>query len=151
MWRIKWNVKRFWLGDLNLQRVDLADITGIRPSTIGEIMNDAHDTVSLEDLARICQALHRNVDEVLLLVKDTEDLDGEDRDKAIHQAVSVVRAKREEFNAVRRAKRKETENRRIQRAVAQALIKYGVIPQTPDSTQDGATSTDETQPDSTGA
>lgn len=132
MWRIKWNVKRFWVGELDLDRVDLADLTGIRPGTIGEIMNDAHDSVSLDTLARICEALHRNVDEVLLLVKDTDELEGADRDKAILDSVADVRKKRAAKNAEKRAKkieaRRHEEEQLIQAAVEKALKTLGLTP-----------------------
>ena len=132
MWRIKWNVKRFWVGELDLDRVDLADLTGIRPGTIGEIMNDAHDSVSLDTLARICEALHRNVDEVLLLVKDTDELEGADCDKAILDSVADVRKKRAAKNAEKRAKkieaRRHEEEQLIQAAVEKALKTLGLTP-----------------------
>ena len=115
------------------------DITG----TIGEIMNDAHDSISLEDLAKICQALHRNVDEVLLLIKDTdEDLEGVERDKAILEAVARVREKRAIRNAEKRAKNKEAQLREeehlIQAAVEKALKALGLAP------SDAATENDDT-------
>ena len=144
MWRIKWNVKRFWVGELDLDRVDLADLTDIRPGTIGEIMNDAHDSISLEDLAKICQALHRNIEEVLLLVKDTdEELEGAERDKAIMEAVALVREKRAIRNAEKRAKKKEARRREeehlIQAAVEKALKALGLAP------SDAATEGDDTE------
>lgn len=147
MWRIKWNVKRFWDGDLDLDNVDLADITGIRPATIGQIMRDACDYITLEALAKICQALHRNVDEVLLLVKDTDDLEGEERDKAILEAVAKVRADRVEKNAERRAKQKAAEELRIQDAIRKALVEYGLIQMPFENGTDEAAETDNTQPE----
>lgn len=131
MWRIKWNVKKIWGGDLDLNNVDLADLTGIRPSTIGAIMKNACDYITLDDLAKICQTLHRNIDEVLLLVKDTDDLEGEERDKAILEEVGRVRAERTVINAEKRAKREAAkqleEQQRIQEAVQKALMRYGLI------------------------
>ena len=131
MWRIKWNVKRFWGGDLDLNNVDLADLTGIRPSTIGAIMKNACDYITLEDLAKICQALHRNIDEILLLIKDTDDLEGEERDKAILKEVGRVRAERTVINAEKRAKKEAAkrieEEQRIQSAIKKALIEFGII------------------------
>ena len=147
MWRIKWNVKRFWVGELDLDRVDLADLTGIRPGTIGEIMNDAHDNVSLDTLARICEALHRNVDEVLLLVKDTDELEGEERNKAILDSVADVRKKRAIENEEKRAKKKEQQRREqesiIQSAIEKALKKLGLSPSDIDSALVGATSSEQ--------
>ena len=132
MWRVKWNVKRFWVGELDLDRVDLADLTDIRPGTIGEIMNDVHDSISLEDLAKICEALHRNIEEVLLLVKDTEELEGTKRDKAILDAVAKVRELRAAKNAEKRAKKMEARQREeeqlIQAAVEKALRALGLAP-----------------------
>ena len=132
MWRIKWNVKRFWVGELDLDRVDLADLTGIRPGTIGEIMNDAHDSVSLDTLARICEVLHRNVDEVLLLVKDSDELEGAERDKAILDAVSQARKERATKNAEKRTKMKEArrleEEQLIQAAIEKAIKSLGLKP-----------------------
>jgi DNA-binding Xre family transcriptional regulator len=131
MWRIKWNVKRFWVGELDLDNVDLAELTKIRPGTIGEIMKDAHDGISLADLAAICQALHRNVDEVLLLIKDTEDIEGVERDKAILESVRQIRAERRVSNAQKREQEKEArkrdEEQRIKVAVEKALMEFGII------------------------
>ena len=147
MWRIKWNVKRFWVGELDLDRVDLADLTGIRPGTIGEIMNDAHDSVSLDTLARICEALHRNVDEVLLLVKDTDELEGEERNKAILDSVAKVRKERAAKNAEKRAKteeaRRREQERLIQSAIEKALKKLGLSASDIDSAIDGAPSSEQ--------
>lgn len=131
MWRIKWNVKRFWVGELDLDNVDLAELTKIRPGTIGEIMKDAHDSISLVDLAAICQALHRNVEEVLLLIKDTEDIEGAERDKAILESVRQVRAERRVRNEQKREQEKEArkrdEEQRIKAAVEKALMEFGII------------------------
>jgi len=147
MWRIKWNVKRFWVGELDLDRVDLADLTGIRPGTIGEIMNDAHDSVSLDTLARICEALHRNVDEVLLLVKDTDELEGEERNKAILDSVAKVRKERAAKNAEKRAKteeaRRREQERLIQSAIEKALKKLGLSASDIDSAIDGTPSSEQ--------
>lgn len=130
MWRCMWNVKKYWVGELGLNRVDLADLTHIRPGTIGDIINGLRETISLQDLARICEVLQRDVGEVLVLVKDTEKKEGEERDNGILAEVKKVRAERSEKAAEKRMRdeeaRKRDEDRRIQEAVNKILLEHGI-------------------------
>ena len=131
MWRIEWGVKRLWIGDLGLYRADLAGLTDIRPQTIGRIMMDDLDLISITDLAAICEAMQRNIDEVLILIKDTEELEGEARDEAIIKSVMAAREGRRKERAEQRRlkeeKRRAEEELRINQAVERILASHGLI------------------------
>lgn len=45
------------LGELRMTQKELANATGIRPNTIGELYHELVDKVSLEQLDKICEAL----------------------------------------------------------------------------------------------
>jgi DNA-binding Xre family transcriptional regulator len=130
MWRVRWNVKKFWIGDLELRRVDLADITGIRPGTIGDIINGINNSVSLDDLGKLCYALQRDIGEILTLEKDTEKLEGDELTEFIMGNVQRVREERSREAAERRERENEQrqieEEQRIQRTVRKILLEHGI-------------------------
>ena len=131
MWRVKWNVKEIWIGEFDFRRVDLADITGIRPTTIGEIISGMSNSITLDDLGRLCFALQKNIDEVLLLVKDSEILEGEERDRVIREQVAQARTERA-IKAAEKKKRDEEirraeEEKRIREAIQKYLLECGLI------------------------
>jgi DNA-binding Xre family transcriptional regulator len=132
MWRVRWNVKKFWIGDLELRRVDLADITGIRPGTIGDIINGINNSVSLDDLGKLCYALQRDIGEILTLEKDTEKLEGDELTEFIMGNVQRVREERSREAAERRERENEQrqieEEQRIQRTVRKILLEHGITP-----------------------
>ena len=47
------------LGERRWTRAKLARLTGIRPSTIGDLYNEMADRVSFDQLDRICEVLDR--------------------------------------------------------------------------------------------
>lgn len=53
------------LGDRRMTQVDLARMTGIRPSTINELYHEITERVSLDQLDLICEALDCNLDELI--------------------------------------------------------------------------------------
>ena len=53
------------LGELRVTQADLARRTGIRPSTINEMYHELCDRVNLEHLDLICEALDRDLSEIL--------------------------------------------------------------------------------------
>lgn len=131
MWRVKWNVKEIWIGEFDFRRVDLADITGIRPTTIGEIISGMNNSITLDDLGRLCYALQKNIDEVLVLVKDSEILEGEERDRVIREQVAQARTERA-IKAAEKKKRDEEirraeEEKRIREAIQKYLLECGLI------------------------
>lgn len=53
------------LGALRMPQADLARMTGIRANTICDLYNELCDRVSLEQLDRICEALHCDLSDIL--------------------------------------------------------------------------------------
>jgi len=58
------------LGELRWTQADLARATGIRPNTINELYHELIDRVSLEQLDLICEALHCELDELIVRTPD---------------------------------------------------------------------------------
>lgn len=56
------------LGERRLKQADLQRATGIRPSTIGDWYNDLKDTISLEHLDMICEALDCDISDLLVRI-----------------------------------------------------------------------------------
>lgn len=131
MCRVRWNVREFWIGELDLHRVDLADITGIRPGTIGDIINGLNSSISLEDLGKLCYALQRNIDELLIVEWDSEKLEGDARIEFIMNNVQRVREERSREAAERRRREEEQrrleEEQRIRETVTRILLQHGII------------------------
>ena len=107
MCRVRWNVKKFWIGELDLHRVDLADITGIRPGTIGDIINGLNSSISLEDLGKLCYAMQRDINELLIVEWGSEKLEGDARTEFIMSNVERVREERSREAAERREREEE--------------------------------------------
>jgi len=131
MCRVRWNVKKFWIGELDLHRVDLADITGIRHGTIGDIINGLNSSISLEDLGKLCYALQRDISELLIVEWESEKLEGNARNEFIMNNVMRVREERFKEAAERREREEEQrrfeEGQRIQEAVRKILLEHGII------------------------
>lgn len=60
------------LGELRWTQADLARKTGIRPNTINELYHEFAERVSLEQLDRICDALHCSLSEILVREEDED-------------------------------------------------------------------------------
>lgn len=58
------------LGERKMTQADLARATGIRPNTISELYHELVDRVNLEHLDVICEALHCDLDELIVRVPD---------------------------------------------------------------------------------
>ena len=56
------------LGERKMKQADLARITGIRPATINDLYHELAERISLEHLDLICEALQRELSD--LLVRD---------------------------------------------------------------------------------
>lgn len=56
------------LGEMKWSQADLARATGIRPNTISELYHEYTDRVNLEHLDLICEALHCELDELIVRV-----------------------------------------------------------------------------------
>lgn len=54
------------LGELKWSQADLARATGIRPNTISELYHECTDRINLEHLDLICEALHCELDELIV-------------------------------------------------------------------------------------
>jgi putative transcriptional regulator len=63
MIRILLSVK---LGELKWSQADLARVTGIRPNTISELYHEYTNRVNLEHLDLICEALHCELNELIV-------------------------------------------------------------------------------------
>lgn len=59
------------LGERKMTQADLARATGIRPNTISELYHELVDRVNLEHLDSICEALHCNLDELIVRSPDS--------------------------------------------------------------------------------
>ena len=53
------------LGERRWTRAKLARLTGIRPSTIGDLYNEMAERVSFDQLDRICEVLDCSISELL--------------------------------------------------------------------------------------
>lgn len=60
------------LGEMRWTQADLARATGIRPSTINEWYHELAERVNLEHLALICEALNCDLQDILVLIPDSE-------------------------------------------------------------------------------
>ena len=58
------------LGELRWTQAELARATGIRPNTINELYHELVERVNLEHLDLICEALHCELDELIVRVPD---------------------------------------------------------------------------------
>ena len=56
------------LGELKWSQADLARVTGIRPNTISELYHEYTERINLEHLDLICEALHCELDELIVWV-----------------------------------------------------------------------------------
>ncbi len=65
------------LGERRWSQAKLARETGIRPSTINELYHEIADRVSLDQLDRICEALHCSLDELLEYIPNKQPRTGE--------------------------------------------------------------------------
>lgn len=59
------------LGERKMSQADLARATGIRPNTISELYHELVDRVNLDHLDIICEALHCNLDELIVRVPES--------------------------------------------------------------------------------
>lgn len=105
------------LGDLNIMKQDLADLTGINPNKIGYLANGLAERVSITDLARICEVLEVEVGDILELVKEDPTPSPEGRKDRILAKVREVRKSRSNlYNEKRRIEEEEARNRKAWQA-----------------------------------
>ena len=96
------------LGDLNIMKQDLADLTGINPNKIGYLANG---------LAVICEVLEVEVGDILDLVKEGPTPSPEGRKDRILAKVREVRKSRSNlYNEKRRIEEEEARNRKAWQA-----------------------------------
>ena len=60
------------LGERRWTQADLARMTGIRPSTISDIYHELVERVNLEHLDLICEALDRDLSDLIIRTPNTE-------------------------------------------------------------------------------
>ena len=60
------------LGERRLTQARLAQITGIRPSTINEIYHELSDRINLEHLDLICEALDCDISDIIVREENKE-------------------------------------------------------------------------------
>lgn len=65
------------LGERRWSQARLARETGIRPSTINDLYHEIADRVGLDQLDRICEALHCSLDELLEYIPNKQPRTGE--------------------------------------------------------------------------
>lgn len=53
------------LGERRMKQKELADRTGIRPTTISEMYHELIERVNLEHLDRICEVLECSIEDIL--------------------------------------------------------------------------------------
>ncbi len=58
------------LGERRMKQKELADRTGIRPTTISEMYHELIERVNLEHLDRICEVLECSIADILEYVPD---------------------------------------------------------------------------------
>ena len=82
------------LGEMKWSQADLARATGIRPNTISELYHEYTDRVNLEHLDLICEALHCELDELIVRVPN-------DYAKITHtRSGSLISSDKQRCNAV---------------------------------------------------
>lgn len=60
------------LGERKMNQAELTRATGIRPNTINELYHELTESVKLEHLDLICEALDCELDELIVRVPDEE-------------------------------------------------------------------------------
>lgn len=58
------------LGEKRWSQAHLSRITGIRPSTIGDIFNEFAERISLDHLDKFCKALDCDISDILEYIPD---------------------------------------------------------------------------------
>ena len=66
------------LGERRWTRAKLARLTGIRPSTIGDLYNEMADRVSFDQLDRICEVLDCSISDLLEYIPNQQRRTGKD-------------------------------------------------------------------------
>lgn len=61
------------LGKKKMTRKKLAELTGVRPNTIGDLYNEEVRKIDIDTLNRICEALDCNVSDLLEFQRNSED------------------------------------------------------------------------------
>ena len=59
---------RCLLADRNMTQAELAEQTGIRPSTICDMYNNTCSFLKIENIDKICSVLECNIQELILLL-----------------------------------------------------------------------------------
>ena len=91
------------LGEMKWSQADLARATGIRPNTISELYHEYTDRVNLEHLDLICEALHCELDELIVRVPN-------DYAKITHtRSGSLISSDKQCCNCCHRERRSRTE------------------------------------------
>lgn len=60
------------LGEMRMSQKALAEATGIRPNTIGEIYNELSERISLDHLDKICEVLGCQPGELIVWEPDKQ-------------------------------------------------------------------------------
>ena len=60
------------LGERRWSQAELSRITGIRPTTIGDLYHELCDRVNLEHLDLICEALECDVSDILVHIENEQ-------------------------------------------------------------------------------
>lgn len=60
------------LGERAMKQAELARLTGIRPNTINDLYRGLAESVKFDHLYRICMALDCTLNELLVLIPDSE-------------------------------------------------------------------------------
>ena len=71
------------LGERKLTQNDLAQMTGIRPTTIGEIYHELIQRINIDHIDKICKALGCTISELMEYVPD--DHSGRDSSQPVHK------------------------------------------------------------------
>ncbi len=66
------------LGERRMRQKELADLTGIRPSTISDMYNEIIERVNLDHLDRICEVLDCKVSDLIEYVPNKIKRTGKD-------------------------------------------------------------------------
>ena len=66
------------LGERRWTRAKLARLTGIRPSTIGDLYNEMSERVSFDQLDRICEVLDCSISDLLEYIPNQQRRTGKD-------------------------------------------------------------------------
>lgn len=99
-YRVRIKLSRI-LGDLRISQADLADMCHIRANTMCRIVNEEVYSISLEDIAAICEVLEVSIGDIFELEAIGEDACLIERERRIREKAKSVQRERNKSKNIR--------------------------------------------------